>query len=113
MSEAAIFPMEAPPTRPGRVMPMGRRFEAGNPGKPKGARHQFGEGFLRAMYESFQVHGVDTIEIVRKTDPVAYLKVCASLLPKEVVGPDGGPVQISGIQVTFVRPSPPQLMGPT
>jgi hypothetical protein len=64
-------------------MPLGRRFEPGNPGRPKGSRHKLGEAFISALHDDFVAHGQETIEIVRQKDPSAYLKVCASLLPKE------------------------------
>lgn len=59
------------------------RFGPGNPGKPKGARHALGEAFIKALHDDFEKHGVATIETVRTEKPDAYVKVIASLLPKE------------------------------
>lgn len=59
-------------------------FKPGNPGKPKGARHALTENFIKAMHESFVQHGPETIETVRVEKPDQYLKVIASLVPKDV-----------------------------
>jgi hypothetical protein len=63
------------------------RFLPGNSGfggRPKGARNKLGEEFIQALYESFQERGAETIEKVRSEDPTQYVKVIASLLPKEL-----------------------------
>ena len=62
------------------------RFVAGNSGnggRPRGARAKLGEAFLQAMQQSFAKHGEETIETVRVEKPDQYLKVVASILPKE------------------------------
>lgn len=65
----------APPFQPG---------QSGNPlGRPKGARNKLGEAFIEALHDDFAKNGVATIEKVRTEKPVAYVKVIASLLPKE------------------------------
>jgi hypothetical protein len=60
------------------------RFGPGNPGRPKGARNKLGEAFIEALHDDFGKHGVDAIVEVRETKPDQYLKVIASLLPKDV-----------------------------
>lgn len=60
------------------------RFKAGNPGRPKGSRNKLGEDFLKALQEDFAKHGVEAIATVRENKPDAYLKVVASILPKEI-----------------------------
>lgn len=60
------------------------RFKPGNPGRPKGARNKLGEAFLEAMLDDFTQHGVAAIETVRSEKPDQYLKVIASILPKEM-----------------------------
>lgn len=52
-------------------------------GRPKGARNKLGEAFIQALHDSFEQHGPETIEAVRVEKPDQYLKVIASLLPKE------------------------------
>jgi hypothetical protein len=59
--------------------------QSGNPkGRPAGARNKLGEDFIQALQESFQAHGADTIETVRVEKPDQYLKVIASILPKDL-----------------------------
>lgn len=58
---------------------------SGNPaGKPKGARTKLGEQFLSALQEDFQAHGVEAIKVVREERPQDYIKVIASLMPKDL-----------------------------
>lgn len=64
--------------------PVEHQFKAGNPGRPKGARNKLGEAFLEAMHTDFETHGADVIERVRKERPDQYLKVVASILPKDL-----------------------------
>jgi hypothetical protein len=59
--------------------------QSGNPhGRPKGARNKLGEDFLTNLYDDFAIHGPAAIERVRRDDPATYLRVIASLVPKEV-----------------------------
>lgn len=64
------------PAKPGEVR---------NPlGRPKGSRNKLGEAFIEAMHDDFQLHGKTVIETVRVEKPDQYLKVIASILPKEL-----------------------------
>lgn len=70
--------------------------QSGNPaGRPKGARSKLGEAFLKALFGDFEQHGVMTIEKVRSERPADYIKVIASLLPKELTGEDGEAINLS------------------
>jgi hypothetical protein len=60
------------------------QFKPGNPGRPKGARNKLGEEFLQDMLADWTEHGAKVIEDVRKDKPDQYLKVVASVLPKEL-----------------------------
>lgn len=59
---------------------------SGNPsGRPKGARNKLTEVFLDAIARDFAAHGSDAIERVRQEDPVMYLRIVGSLVPRELV----------------------------
>src|SRR5450759_3195305 len=59
--------------------------ESGNPdGRPKGARSKLSERFLAELLADFEVHGADAIVKTREADPAAYIRVIASLLPREI-----------------------------
>lgn len=59
--------------------------QSGNPGgRPKGARNKLGEAFLEALHDDFQEHGIKAVETVRTEKPDQYLKVIASILPKDL-----------------------------
>lgn len=62
------------------------RFITGNigGGRPKGARNKLGELFLSDMYADWQENGIEAIKAVRAEKPDVYLKVVASILPKEL-----------------------------
>lgn len=57
---------------------------APGPGRPKGSRNKLGEAFVQALHDDFNEHGQRVIEEVRAKDPAAYVRVIASLLPREV-----------------------------
>jgi hypothetical protein len=71
-----------------RKQQVGRPFkpsQSGNPaGRPKGSRNKLSEDFLRAFAQDFERHGAAVIEKVREERPQDYLKVAASLLPKQM-----------------------------
>ena len=59
--------------------------QSGNPaGRPKGSRHKISEAFVAALCEDFEAHGVAVIARVRTEKPDQYLKVIASILPKDI-----------------------------
>ena len=64
--------------------PVEYQFKPGNPGRPKGSRNKLGEAFIAALHEDFTAHGSKVIEQVRIDKPDQYLKVIASILPKDV-----------------------------
>lgn len=62
-------------------------FQPGNPGgpgRPKGARNKLGEDFVRALQQDFKENGLEAVEKVRQEQPAQYLKVIASILPKDI-----------------------------
>lgn len=63
------------------------QFMPGNsasPGRPKGARNKLGELLLEALVADFETEGAAAIVKVRTERPQDYLKVIASLLPREL-----------------------------
>lgn len=88
-----------PPKQRGLLEPW-KPGQSGNPkGRPKGARGKLGEDFLSDLYEHWQGNGPVAIATVFKERPHEYLKVVASLLPKQVEIKDS----------TFEDVSPEQL----
>lgn len=78
--------MESPETPQKPAQDAKGRFVSGNigGGRPKGARAKLGEAFIEALKDDFEAHGVEAIEKTRTEKPDAYLKVIASLMPKDV-----------------------------
>lgn len=59
--------------------------ESGNPGgRPVAARNKLQGAFVNALAADFELHGKDAIERARIEDPIGYVKVVASLMPKQV-----------------------------
>jgi len=53
-------------------------------GRPRGSRSKLGEIFLTQLYADWLKHGEAVIAEVRTEKPDVYLKVVASLLPKQL-----------------------------
>ena len=66
------------------------QFKPGNSlgGRPKGSRNRFAEEFFDAFLEDFEEHGAQAIADCRVEDPAVYVRVAASLVPKELVVKD-------------------------
>lgn len=82
-----VGPMERQPVSTGnkQAETQFKPGQSGNPaGRPKGARQKLGEDFLKAMQEDFATNGSAVITSVRTEKPDQYLKVIASILPKEI-----------------------------
>ena len=59
--------------------------ESGNPaGRPKGSRNKLGEAFIADLHEDWSENGKAALVACREQNPAAYVKVVASLLPKDV-----------------------------
>lgn len=66
------------------IPPVEHQFKPGNPGRPKGSRNKLGEAFLEDMLADWEANGPVAIRKVRETKPDAYLKVVASILPRDL-----------------------------
>lgn len=59
--------------------------KSANPsGRPKGSRNKLGEAFLSDLLADWEAHGAEVIESVRADKPEVYMKVVASILPKDL-----------------------------
>ena len=56
---------------------------SGNGGRKPGSRNKLDGAFIDALEADFAEHGAQTIRAVREQDPGAYVRVIASVLPKE------------------------------
>src|SRR5258707_6493818 len=59
--------------------------QSGNPaGRPRGSRNKLGESFITELYVHWIENGAKAIVEVREKQPAVYLKIVASLLPKQL-----------------------------
>ncbi len=79
--------------------------QSGNPaGRPKGARSKLAEAFVDALLADWKENGVEAIVAMREDKPADYVKVVASLLPKEITGEDGGAILVTRVELIAVQP---------
>ena len=63
------------------------QFKVGNPGgpgRPLGSKNRLSEFFLNELADHFEEHGREAIERVFEDRPGEYLRIIASLVPKEL-----------------------------
>ena len=63
-------------------------FQKGSGGRAAGSRNKLQAVLIENIAEDFAEHGAGVIRIVRLERPTEYLKVVASLIPKEFVVSD-------------------------
>lgn len=77
---------KAPPERANHLVPY--RWKPGNSGNPRGSttgqRRKLAHDFVADLYESWKSLGKPAIVAMAWTDPGAYVRVVASLMPKEI-----------------------------
>ena len=63
------------------------RFLTGNigGGRKTGSRNRLTETFLAAIETDFSQHGPQTLAQLRSDDPAAYLRIVASLVPRDMI----------------------------
>ena len=80
------------PQKHGGLRPPWKPGESGNPaGRPKGSRNKLSEEFVAEVYADWCENGAAAIQTVRETRPDVYVKVVASLLPRQVQAEVTGP----------------------
>jgi hypothetical protein len=91
------------------------RFEKGNPGKPKGAVNKTTKALREAILEAAEKSGGDTkgknglvgyLKRVADEDVKAFSGLLGKVLPLQVTGEGGGPVQIARIELVAVSANP-------
>lgn len=66
-------------------LPLFKPGQSGNPtGRPKGSRSKLGEAFLSDLLTAWDQRGVDAINCVIGEKPEQFLKVVASLMPRDL-----------------------------
>jgi hypothetical protein len=90
-------------------------------GRPRGARNRLASEFLEALLNDFREGGAAAIKVARIEDPVRYLAVMASLMPKELEHSQLGDlsdadvtallehVQIERAKLIEHKPAPPMI----
>ena len=54
------------------------------PSKPHSVKNRLQAAFLNDLFEDWKEHGIEAIRVMRDEKPAEYVKVVASLMPKEV-----------------------------
>ena len=63
------------------------KFQPGNTfsqGRPKGSRNKLNAAFFDNLLTVYAESGIDCLRIAAKEEPVQFVKIIASLMPKEV-----------------------------
>lgn len=71
--------VEGRDTKTGRFLP----GNSGNGGRKLGSRNKLGEAFISDLYDEWEKSGVVALERMVKDDPGGFVRVCASLLPRQ------------------------------
>ena len=75
--------------------------QSGNPaGRPKGSRHKLQTSFWNDLHRVWKDSGADALRRVARDDPSTFVRVCASLMPKE----EAAKQVEHAIEITLKRP---------
>ena len=74
------------PAKPGGRNERGQFIKgfSGGPGRKRGSRNRLGDAFLDDLRDTWAKHGKTALNKCAKDDPVAFVRVVASLMPKDV-----------------------------
>jgi len=73
------------PRQQQNLLPAWQPGQSGNPlGRPKGSRSKLSEAFLADFHADWKEHGRGAIAEVRKKRPQDYLRIAASLCPRQL-----------------------------
>ena len=67
----------------------GDAWRGNRAGRPKGSKHKLSADFITALCKDFEENGPEVIALVRVDKPADYLKIIASIVPKELTIRDG------------------------
>lgn len=84
MQQSASVPLTADGRPHPRPWLVGHQFTPGNPGSPKGFRKRLAGDFVRELHADFNEHGAEAIAKCRTQRPAEYVRIIASLLPKQI-----------------------------
>jgi hypothetical protein len=83
--KAGMPPLPAPSSISVRPAHLWGPGQSGNPaGRPKGSKNKLSEDFVADLYDDWKQRGPSVIARVAEERPHEYLKIIASLLPKDV-----------------------------
>ena len=72
----------------GRELTQFKPGQSGNPrGRPPGSRNKLSEDFFRDLCDAWQVFGKPALETMAMLYPVEFVRMVASLMPKEPEAP--------------------------
>ena len=58
--------------------------QSGNPaGRPKGSKHKLQTSFWNDLHRTWKENGAEALRWVAENDPSTFVRVCASLMPRE------------------------------
>ena len=63
------------------------RFLVGNKppgGRPKGSRNKLAESFVSDLRDCWETHGIEALERCATEEPAQFVRVVASLMPKDI-----------------------------